>query len=68
MLDWEEVKKAESTEELKKAKLWLFQENIRLQNERRELEKEIEAFRKEREQFKKELRELNRKADMSRNG
>lgn len=64
MLDWEEVKKAESTEELKKAKLWLFQENIRLQNERRELEKEIEAFRKEREQFKKELRELNRKADM----
>lgn len=49
MLDWEEVKKAESTEELKKAKLWLFQENIRLQNERRELEKEIEAFRKERE-------------------
>ena len=31
MIDWEEVIKAESTEELKEIKLWLFQENMRLE-------------------------------------
>ena len=34
MIDWEEVIKAESTEELKEIKLWLFQENMRLKQER----------------------------------
>ncbi len=33
MIDWEEVIKAESTEELKEIKLWLFQENMRLKQE-----------------------------------
>ena len=33
MIDWEEVIKAESTEELKEIKLWLFQENMRLRPE-----------------------------------
>lgn len=40
MIDWEEVIKAESTEELKEIKLWLFQENMRLKQERSELEQE----------------------------
>ena len=38
MIDWEEIIRTESTEELKEAKLWLFQENMRLQQERTELE------------------------------
>ena len=42
MIDWEEVIKAESTEELKEIKLWLFQENMRLKQERSELEQEEE--------------------------
>lgn len=28
MIDWEEIIRTESTEELKEAKLWLFQERI----------------------------------------
>ena len=38
MIDWEEIIRTESTEELKEAKLWLVQENMRLQQERTELE------------------------------
>ena len=37
-INWEEVDKAKSEDELRGMKLWLFQENIRLQNERNELE------------------------------
>lgn len=37
MIDWDEVNGAESVDELKNVKLWLFQENIRLANERKEL-------------------------------
>ena len=37
-MDWNEVKNAESAEELKNAKLWLFKESIRIQNEKAELE------------------------------
>ena len=33
-MDWNEVMNAKSVEELKQAKLWLFQENIRIQNEK----------------------------------
>ena len=32
MIDWEEVINAESVEELREAKRWLFQENMRLEN------------------------------------
>ncbi len=40
MIDWEEIIGAESEGELKSAKLWLFRENMRLENERRKLESE----------------------------
>ena len=65
MIDWEEVIKAESTEELKEIKLWLFQENMRLKQERSELEQErteLEQARKLRD----ELDELNRRTIMER--
>lgn len=75
MIDWEEIAGAVGTDELKEAKLWLFQENIRLENERKELDasrekvldeqKKLEASREkfldERVRFRKELDELNRR-------
>ena len=48
MIDWEEIIRTESTEELKEAKLWLFQENMRLQQERTELEQAKDKFLEER--------------------
>ncbi len=69
MIDWEEIIRAESVEELKSAKLWLFQENMRLENERRELEterKELSESRdklqRERTQFRDEMENLNRRS------
>lgn len=61
MIDWEEIAGAVGTDELKEAKLWLFQENIRLENVRKELAESQEKFIKERVQFRKELEELNRR-------
>lgn len=66
MIDWEEVSKAEDIEELKEVKLWLFQENIRLENARRELEISQERFLNERVQLQKELDELNRRTVLER--
>lgn len=61
MIDWEEIAGAVGTDELKEAKLWLFQENIRLENARKELAESQEKFTKERVQFRRELEELNRR-------
>ncbi len=61
MIDWEDIAGAEDMEELREAKVWLFQENIRLENERRELEASREKFTNERVQFRRELDELNRR-------
>lgn len=68
MIDWEEIAGAVEADELKEAKLWLFQENIRLENERRELaasqEKLDESQREfldERARFNREMDELNRR-------
>lgn len=61
MIDWEEIAGAVGTDELKEAKLWLFQENIRLENERKELAESQEKFLNERVRFRKELDELNRR-------
>lgn len=61
MIDWEEIAGAVETDELKEAKLWLFQENIRLENARKELAESQEKFTKERVQFRRELEELNRR-------
>lgn len=61
MIDWEEVSRAEDVDELREAKLWLFQENIRLENMRRELATSQEKFFNERVQLRRELDELNRR-------
>lgn len=61
MIDWEEIIKAGSVEELKEAKLWLFRENIRLQNEQKELSLAQDKFLKERVKLRNEMDELNRK-------
>ena len=61
MIDWDEISKAKSTDELRDIKLWLFQENIRLENEKRELALSQEKFVNERVRLRQELDELNRK-------
>ena len=66
MIDWEEVIKAESTEELKEIKLWLFQENMRLEQERTELEQARNKFLDERVKLRDELDDLNRRTVMER--
>lgn len=66
MIDWEEIIKTESVEELKEAKLWLFRENMRLQNERKELDAAHDKFLKERVSLRNELDELNRRTVMER--
>lgn len=73
MMDWEELIRAESSEELKDLKLWLFQENMRLTQERLRLEQEqknlkeaTDKFLKERTSFKEEMNLLNRKSVLER--
>lgn len=66
MIDWEELIKAESVEELREAKLWLFQENMRLEREQKTLDETRDKFLKERECFKNEMNELNRKCVLER--
>lgn len=66
MIDWEEVIKAESTDELKDVKLWLFQENMRLEQERTDLELAKNKFLEERVKLRDELDELNRRTVMER--
>lgn len=65
MIDWEDVIHVEDEDKLREVKLWLFQENIRLENERRELEQSRERVRNERreleqsrEKFRNECRRL----------
>lgn len=55
MIDWEEISRAEDLEEIKKAKLWLFQENIRIENARRELEELSRRTALEQKRLKEEL-------------
>ncbi|MCM1568260.1 MAG: hypothetical protein NC081_02295 [Roseburia sp.] len=66
MINWEEIISAQSEGELKQAKLWLFRENMRLENERRELEQVKDSFKKERLQFRNEMNVLNRKSVLER--
>lgn len=66
MIDWEEIIKAESVEELKEAKLWLFRENIRLQNEQKDLAAARDRFLNERVTLRNELDELNRRTVIER--
>ena len=58
MIDWEEIACTGDEDKLKSAKLWLFQENIRLENERRELDASRDKFLDERVRFRRDLEEL----------
>ena len=55
MIDWEEIIKAESVEELREAKLWLFQENMRLENLNRRMMQEKKRLKEENLFFEKKL-------------
>lgn len=66
MIDREEIAGAVEMDELKDVKLWLFQENIRLENERKELAASQEKFSAEKAQFRQELEELSRRTDLER--
>lgn len=59
MIDIEEILAAESDEALKELKTFLFKENIRLANERREIEEYKEKLAKERTRFRTEMDMLN---------
>jgi hypothetical protein len=61
MIDWEEIIKSESVDELREAKLWLFQENVRLAREKENLIQMQDKFMQERGEFREELEALNLK-------
>lgn len=63
-INWEEVYRAHSEDELRGMKLWLFQESIRLQNERSELENMQDKLIEERVRFRNEMDTLNRRMVM----
>lgn len=65
-MDWEEIIRTESTEELREAKLWLFQENMRLEQERKKLSEMMDKFHAERQCFMDEMNALNRRSVMER--
>lgn len=67
MIDWEEIIKAETVEELKEAKLWLFKENMRIENEKRELILLEDKLSKEKDTFRDEINALNHRFVMERN-
>ena len=66
MIDWEEILRAEDEDELKKAKLWLFKENMRLENERNEFEQYRDKFLSERNRLREEIAALNKRTVMER--
>lgn len=73
MIDLIELASADNEDDLKEMKLWLFQENIRLQNERKdiqtertELEESKSRFIKERAQFRDEMNSLNHRMAIER--
>lgn len=66
MIDWESLLFSDNPDELKKAKIWLFKENMRLEQERQALEDATEKFNKERKNFQEEMNALNRKSTMER--
>lgn len=66
MIDWEDIINTENDEELKEVKLWLFRENMRLQNEQKELVASQDKFLKERVRLRNEMDELNHRISMER--
>lgn len=68
MIDWEEIIKAEDEDSLREVKLWLFQENVRLQNERRELDELNRRTLYERKRLKEENLFFEKKMDILQEG
>ena len=73
MIDWEDIIQNENEDELKKLKLFLFQENLRLDSEKQKLASEKEelkklqdSFMKDRVNLRDELNELNRRTTQER--
>ena len=66
MIDWEEILKTEDPDELKQAKLWLFRENMRLENEKAEFNRYKESFLNERTRLREEIAALNKRTVMER--
>lgn len=59
MVDIEELLKSEDDEALKELKTFLFKENIRLENEKKEIAEGMDKLIKERNQFRTEMDMLN---------
>ncbi|MCR4791918.1 MAG: hypothetical protein K5871_04160 [Lachnospiraceae bacterium] len=73
MIDWEDIVQSDNEDELKKLKLFLFQENLRIDaekqkiaSEKEELKKLQDSFMKDRVSLRDELNELNRKTTAER--
>ena len=73
MIDWEKIIQTDDKDELKQLKIFLFQENLRLNAERQrldsdraELEKLKDSFIKDRVSLRDELNELNRRTTRER--
>lgn len=66
MIDWEEIIKTEGPEDLREVKLWLFQESMRLERERREFTDSVDKLRQERDRFEDERDEQNRRMALER--
>lgn len=64
MIDLETILASEDDEALKELKLFLFKENIRLENEKREIAEFKEKLNKERSQFRTEMDMLNHRMVM----
>lgn len=65
-MEWKAIADATSEDALRDIKLWMFQENIRLENEKKDLEDRRNRFIQERAQFRDEMNSLNRKMVMER--
>lgn len=73
MIDLIKLASADNEDDLKEMKLWLFQENVRLQNEKKDLQTERTEFEeskkrfiKERAQFRDEMNSLNHRMSLER--
>ena len=60
-MDIEAILQGDDEEALKELKLFLFKENVRLQNEKRDLQESVDKLIKERAQFRTEMDLLNHK-------
>ena len=68
MVDWEEISKTENEDKLREVKIWLFQENVRLQNERKDLEELNRRILQERKRLKDENVFFDKKLEILQDG